>query len=479
MKSFRHFFKKTNPKTDAQTSSGIEPVMNHIHKIQPRARIIETGSIGTTKDHGSSEVEKKIMRKTEEEISDRRIYADYASLTPMDARVKKVFVEALDQFTANPSSLYKEGVLAKKALEDARNSVAQFFSVQKDEVVFTSGGTESNNLAFRGIINAWKKSVHEHSEESVAGDKKHAKAHIVISTIEHPSIIELALQLIEEGIDVSFVPVNEKGIIDAKDIRKVLRPETILVSVIYANNEIGTVQPIKEITREVRHYKKSLDRDNGDFPYVHTDACQAVLYEDMRIPGLNIDLVTIDGGKVYGPRGCGALIKKRYVKLAPAMNGGSQEFGLRPGTENIASIIALKHALDIAHSEKDHEVPRLRELQQTLIDLIFAKLNEKVPGIAVNGDMESRLPNNINICFPGLDAEFLVLRLDVLGIAVSSVTSCRANNEDSSSYVIEALGKSDCALSSLRITLGRHTTAADIGFIAEKVAQAVAEQVEK
>ncbi len=460
MKSFRQFFKKPNRSQGSDPYNPIEPVLNQIHKILPRNKVVEeTGDIPVI--HEKDSAQKSEMAP----VSDRRIYADYASLTPIDARVKKVFIEALDQYSANPSSLYKEGVAAKKALEEARISVANFFSVQKDEVIFTSGGTESNNLAFRGLINAWK--------------NKDSKPHIIISTIEHPSIIELALQLIEEGVEVSFVPVNEKGVIDAKDIKKALRPETILVSVIYANNEIGTIQPIKEITREVRHYKKSLNRDTGDFPYVHTDACQAVLYEDMRIPGLNIDLMSVDGGKIYGPRGCGALIKKRYIKLMPAMSGGSQEFGLRPGTENVASIVALKHALDIAHSEKDHETSRLKELRQTLMDLIFAKLNKKIPGMALNGDSELRLPNNINICFPGLDAEFLVLRLDVLGVAVSSVTSCRASNEDSSSYVIEALGKSDCALSSLRITLGRQTSAADIGFIAEKVSQAVLEQVEK
>lgn len=303
------------------------------------------------------------------------------------------------------------------------------------------------------------------------------KPHIIISTVEHPSIVEIALDLISKGYNVSFVPVDEFGLVDPKDIKKALTPLTVLVSVMYANNEIGTVQPIKEIAREVRHYKKSLGRDNTDYPYMHTDACQAVLYEDMRIPGLGIDMMTIDGGKIYGPRGTGVLVKKNYVRLAPLFNGGSQEFGLRAGTENIASIVGIKHALDIVHNEKEEEYNRLKNLTSTLKDTIFTRLQDKVPGITLNGDKNARLPNNLNICFPGMDAEFMVIRLDVLGVMLSSVTSCRASNEDSSSYVIEALGKGGCSSSSLRITLGRNSTALDVAHIAERVIQVVEEQL--
>ncbi len=427
----------------------------------------------TSKKTGSVHSVRQRVLNTVNPLSDKRIYADYASLTPIDPRVIRVVSEAMAEYTANPSSLYTEGVKAKKALEDARLSVASHFGLNKDEVIFTSGGTEANNLAFYGLLSAFETS----ELRKKLGSK--AKPHIVISTIEHPSIIELSLALIEQGYDISFVPVSASGIVDPRDIRKVLKPETILVSIMYANNEIGTIQPIKEITREVRHFKKTIERSNQEYPFVHTDASQAVLYEDMRIPGLNVDLMTIDGGKVYGPRGIGALLKRRYVPLVSMMHGGGQEAGLRPGTEHVAAVIGLKHALDIAHTEKDDEKARLKELRETLIELLMSKINPILATVSINGDIGARLPNNINICFPGLDAEFLVLRLDVLGLAVSSVTSCRGSDEDSSSYVIEALGKSDCALSSLRITLGRNTTASDIGIIAERVAQAVREQVEQ
>ncbi len=434
---------------------------------------IDLADVAEPKKTGSVHSVRQRVLNTVNPLSDKRIYADYASLTPVDPRVVRVISEAMAEYNANPSSLYTEGVKAKKALEDARLSVASHFGLNKDEVIFTSGGTESNNLAFYGILSAFEES----DLRKKLGNK--VKPHIVISTIEHPSIIELCLQLIEQGYEVSFIPVNASGLVDSRDIGKVLRPETVLVSIMYANNEIGTIQPIKDITREVRHFKKSLERDNHEYPYVHTDASQAVLYEDSRIPRLNVDLMTIDGGKVYGPRGIGALLKRRYVSIASMMHGGGQEAGLRPGTENVPAILGLKHALDIAHTEKEDERARLKELRDTLIELLMSKISPILPSVALNGDTSTRLPNNINICFPGLDAEFLVLRLDVLGLAVSSVTSCRSSDEDSSSYVIEALGKEDCALSSLRITLGRNTTASDIGLIAERVALAVREQVEQ
>jgi cysteine desulfurase len=396
-----------------------------------------------------------------------RIYLDHASLTPMDPRVKKVMMEAIDEYPANPSSLYKEGVKAKKALYDARVSIGQFFSVQPDEVVFTSGGTESNHLAFHGVL-----------DECLAASDS-AKPHFVISTIEHPSIVEIALDLTSRGYDVSFVPVNKDGIVDPKDVKKALRPETVLVSIMYANNEIGTLQPIKDIAREIRHYKKGLDRGAAEYPYFHTDACQAVLFEDMRISTLGVDLVSVDGGKIYGPRGIGALIRRRHVALAPVMVGGSQENGLRAGTENLPAIIGLKHALDIAHSERDEMTTKMGRFRESMHDLLFARLGTFIPNMSLNGHPSDRLPNNLNICFPNMDAEFLVLRLDALGIALSSVTSCRANDEDSSSYVIEALGKNDpCAGSSLRITFGRFTTTEDVATAIEGIVQAVKEQME-
>ncbi len=437
--------------------AAVAPSANFIHKITPRTSV-----------------------KHEAEAAGQagRIYLDYASLSPMDPRVKKVMVDAIDEYQANPSSLYKEGVKAKKALHDARVSVGQFFGVQPDEIIFTSGGTESNNLAFQGVLAGCGDMMRASQADSGQG-MPHGigRPHCIISTIEHPSIVEIALDLTNRGYDISFVPVNADGIVDPKDVRKALRPETVLVSIMYANNEIGTIQPVRDIAREVRHYKKGLGRSSSEYPYMHTDACQAVLYEDMRMPTLGVDLMTIDGGKVYGPRGMGILVKRRHVTLSPVFRGGSQEFGLRAGTENLPAILGLKHALDIAHSEREEAVVKMGRFQETMLDLLLARLTDFVPNVTLNGHRSDRLPNNLNICFPGMDAEFLVLRLDALGVALSSVTSCRANDEDSSSYVIEALGKDSCAQSSLRITFGRFTTSAEVALAIEKIVQAVKEQV--
>lgn len=444
------------------------------------ANIFKKASANAEKNAASNPTVNAMHASVSANASTNRIYLDYASLTPMDPRVKKVMIDAIDEYSANPSSLYKEGVKAKKALHDARTSIGQFFSVQPDEIIFTSGGTESNSLAFQGVL------------DEFAASSENIRPHFIISTIEHPSIVEIALDLTNRGYDVSFVPVNSEGIVDPKDIKKALRPETILVSVMFANNEIGTIQPIKDIAREVRHYKKGLNRSAGDYPYVHTDACQAVLFEEMRMPSLGVDLLSVDGGKIYGPRGMGLLVKRRHVAMAPMLLGGSQEFGLRAGTENVPAIIGLKHALDIAHSERDEIVIKMKRFQETMKDLLFARLSAFIPEMSLNGHPTNRLPNNLNICFPNMDAEFIVLRLDALGIALSSVTSCRASNEDSSSYVIEALGKKvsggakdgandgadSCAQSSLRITFGRYTTGEEIAIAIEKIVQAVKEQLE-
>lgn len=442
------------------------PSGNYIHKITARPSVREAGTPAPEREPNA---------KSASGRADARVNLDYASITPIDPRVKKVMIEAIDEYPANPSSLYKEGVKAKKALHDARTSVAQFFSVQPDEIIFTSGGTESNNLAFHGVIAECERKIREAGNDM--RDSK-SKPHIIISTIEHPSVVEIALDLTNRGYEASFIPVSADGLVDPHDVKKALRPETVLVSIMHANNEIGTIQPIKDIAREIRHYKKGLNRGNADYPYMHTDACQSALYEELRIPSLGVDLLTIDGGKVYGPRGIGVLVRRRHVAIAPVFQGGSQEFGLRAGTENLPAIIGLKHALDIAHNERDEMVVKLGRFQETMHDLLFARLKDFVPEMSLNGDMTERLPNNVSICFPGMDAEFLVLRLDALGVALSSVTSCRANDEDSSSYVIEALGKEKCAASSLRITFGRFTTSAEITIAIEKIVQAVKEQVE-
>lgn len=455
----------------------------------------------------------------------KRIYLDYASVTPVDERVLRYASKISKDFPANPNSLYKEGLGAHKQLESARAKVAKHLDAHADEIIFTSGGTESNNLAIKGVMKAailqvnaaWAKESAGSAMKDCGGQKPF-KPHVVSSVIEHPSVRELLFQCEKEGIcDVTLISVNAEGIVDLKELKKALRPETILVSIMYVNNEIGTIQPIAEISKIVRHYKKekrelsekerastgSTDTSASEnlahvssfhllssYPYVHTDACQAALFCPLRIPTLGVDMMTLDSAKFYGPRGVGALYIKRALiqsrAVAPILVGGSHEQELRAGTENVAGISGFAYAMDLAVAEKDKESARLGKMRDFLVREIKAAVQDKkIPEIIFNGSYEKdaygnpkRVPNNLNICMPGMDAEFAVLRLDVRGMCVSSVTSCRSKNEDSTSYVVEALSKGgaggaameslpedalhDCGKSSLRITLGRFTTNRDI-----------------
>jgi len=358
----------------------------------------------------------------------KRIFLDYASITPVAKEVSKVMAKQY----GNPSALYAEAIEAKEAVAKAKEKIAGVLHCRKDDMVFTSGGTESNNLAVLGIA-----------------DKN---SHIITTAIEHPSISEAC-----RGFDVTILPVDENGQVHPKDVRENLRPNTVLVSVMYANNEIGTIQPIKEIGRIIKEFRAK----HNTKTYFHTDACQAALYLPLHVDSLGVDLMTLDGIKMYGPRGMGLLYIRKGVDTNPILFGGGQQENMRSGTEHVAGIVGFAEALEIAEKLKEKESKRLIEIR----DYAIEKILKKFPNSVLNGSME-RLPNNVNICFPGLDAEFAVIALDVAGIACSYSSSCRTLKEDSSSYVVEALGKLDCKNSSLRFTFGRETKKGDIDALA-------------
>lgn len=412
-----------------------------------------------------------------------RIYLDYASITPVDPAVFDLVRKTGLEFPANPSSLYAEGVDANNKLQEARSSVAKTLDAHADEIYFTSGGTESDNLAITGLLKGFLANP-ELKARLVGKDGESVKPHIISTNIEHPAIREIMLHLSNIGVcDISFIPVEENGIVNPKDIRMALRPETILVSVMYVNNEIGTIQPLHEIAKMLRYYKKEVGRTQYSFPYLHTDACQGAQYCSLRAISLGVDIMSLDGSKIYGPRGCGVLYVRRGVSMHSIGYGGDQESGIRPGTENVASAVGFAKALadcqKNSDGERDTESARVQKLRDDLLVHIQAELGKKNIQISVNGDMHNRVPNNINICLPGIDSEFAVLKLDAHGIAVSSVTSCRSKKEDSSSYVVEALERvtddvsriydkdkdghrKTCSRSSLRITLGKYTTEKEI-----------------
>ncbi len=387
--------------------------------------------------------------------SQKRIFLDYASATPILPEVLGIMSQYAKKNFANPSALYKEALLVDRDITEARKTIAGILKALPHEIVFTGSGTEADNLALFGIVGS-----------AFTSNKKNAAPHIIVSSFEHSAILESAKIFEKNGGKVTYLSVTEDGYIDPEDVLSALTPHTVLVSIMYANNEIGTIQPIKDIAKIIRYYKKhtahqKLSKKNLDrhsYPLFHTDASQAGNYCSLEVLSLGVDLMTLDSAKVYGPKGIGMLYVKRGVNLSPRIVGGGQEGGRRSGTENASSIIGFAHALRAVQADKAREIKRVSALR----DYAMKEILHKVPGAHRNGGGENILPNTLNICFPGADAEFLVLKLDARGIAVSSSSSCQSKKEDSRSKVIAVLGKKGCDASSLRITLGRYAVKSDL-----------------
>ncbi|MDD5050436.1 MAG: cysteine desulfurase family protein [Candidatus Pacebacteria bacterium] len=371
----------------------------------------------------------------------KRIYLDYASTTPLDKEVLRAMEPFLSENFENPSSLYVEGVSAKKAVMGARKIIGNELGVRAEEIIFTSSGTEANNTALLGVFRSAKKKI--------------AKPHVITTVIEHPSVLEVCKQIEREGGEVTYVSVRENGIVEAKEIKKALKKNTVLVTIMYANNEIGTIQPISEIARVIRQFSK----DSGVKIAFHTDASQAANYLPLKVDSLGISMMTLDGSKIYGPKGVGVLYKKKEISIEPILFGGGQEGGIRSGTENVPGIVGMGKAVEICGKIRLSEFSRLTGLRDYLISGIL----KKFPKASLNGDLEKRLSNNVNICFQNLDAEFAVIKLDEAGIACASASACNNLSENPSSYVIGALPEKErCKSSSLRFTLGRGTTKAEL-----------------
>lgn len=372
----------------------------------------------------------------------KTIYADYASGTPLDSKVKKAMFPYLflGSGFGNPASVHSFGRKTKQAVDESRKSIARQLQVQPDEIIFTGGGTEGNNLAISGVL--------------FSSPVK--RPHIITTSIEHSSVLEPIRAWEGRGALVTYLPVDASGRINMGELKKAITSETVLVSIAYANGEIGTVEKIREIGNVVEQYRKKQPI------YFHTDASQAAQFFELMPNDLRVDLLTLDASKLYGPKGVGALFVKRGTPITPLVRGGGQERGLRPGTENVSGIVGLSTALKKTAEVRESETLRTASLR----NLLRRKIIEEVPEANVNGEGEI-LPHFLNICIPGVDAEFLSVRLDREGVAVSSASACRSISGSGSSYVIEALpGRAGCGKSSLRISLGRETTLRDIERIA-------------
>lgn len=363
----------------------------------------------------------------------------------MSPKVSKEVLKAEKDFWGNPSSLHEEGEKAKFVLEDARLRVAKILHSKSEEIFFTTGGTESLNISIFGIVKAFRES----SQGGVV-------PHIITSLIEHPAVLNPIKELLNKGeIEASFVAPSQEGIISPESIKRELRPNTLLVAIQHANNEVGTLQPIRKIALVLQEYR-ALQKSSQ--PFLLVDASQSFLYADSSVERLQADMLVLDGIKMYGPRGAGVLFVRRGVPISPVFFGGGQQNGIRPGTENIGAAAGLAKAMEEAVSLRESETKRLGEMR----DYLIQKIQEEIKGAVLNGSQKERLPNNVNFCFPGHDSEFLVIKLDTLGFAVSAASACHALSLENSSYVIESLGREGCGGSSLRFTFGRDTKRGDL-----------------
>ncbi len=375
----------------------------------------------------------------------RNVYLDHAATTPIDLRVCEVMLPYLDHKYGNPASFHSIGKDVKDDVDDARGRIAKLLNVRADEILFTSGGTESDNLAVLGYARA---------------NQKFGK-HLITTTIEHHAVLEAMIHLEKkEGFEVTYLKPDRDGLVTVEQVVSALREDTILVSIMYANNEIGTIEPIAEIGNAIQKYRQEYKREHLVF---HTDACQATGYLDLDVAKLHVDMLTLNGSKMYGPKGVGLLYLKRGIKLQPLQFGGSQERAIRPGTENIAGIIGMAKALELAQDDRANETQRLLPLRDKLIDGIL----NTIPKTRLNGHREHRLPNNVNISIMDLEGEALILYLDAAGIYVSTGSACTSVSLDPS-HVILALGMPyEVAHGSIRFSLGHATTSEDIDYVLE------------
>ncbi len=370
-------------------------------------------------------------------MEERKIYLDNSATTKMDENVKEEMNKYLDKQYGNPGSFHSEGLSAKNLIDNARARVADVLNCNNSEIVFVGSGTESINLAIKGL--AFK----------VQGNKKH----IVTTSVEHKAVLNTCKYLEKKGFEVTYLKVNKSGLIDLDELKNAIREDTFLVSVIYANNEVGTVQDIKAIGEFCK------ERD----VVFHTDACQAGCYLDLDVERLGVDLMSLNGGKIYGPKGVGTLYVRKGIVLEPLIHGGDQENGLRSGTENVPGIMAFAKALEIAQEKREVEVKRLVKLRDKLIEGVL----KEVPKSVLNGSLDSRLPNNVNISFLDVEGESILLYLDEKGVYASTGSACTSRSLDPSHVLLAMNLPYEVAHGSVRFTLGRETTEEDVDYVLE------------
>lgn len=382
---------------------------------------------------------------------DHIVYLDHAATTPMDPRVLEAMTPYFLETYGNPSSFHSVGLAAKEAVASARATIATLLGGREEEVLFTSGGTESNNLVVFGIPRAQKKALKEKFGEDV-------KPHVITSAIEHHAILEPLLWLERTGeIELTTLTVSREGLVNVADLTAALKPTTVLVTIMTANNEIGTIEPIADLGRAILSWRKE---QKTVYPYFHTDACQAAGVLDLNVEKTHVDLLSMNGSKIYGPKGIGVLYVRRGIKLEPLIRGGGQERNIRSGTENVPGIVGLATAFTLAQANRDQENARLTTLRDRLVEGLL-----RISKARLNGHPTERLPNNVNISFLDIEGEAAILYLDAEKIMASTGSACASTSLDPS-HVILATGLSyEAAHGSIRFTLGHATTEADVDYV--------------
>jgi cysteine desulfurase len=383
----------------------------------------------------------------------KRIYLDNAATTPVCKEVLATMMPFLTEEFGNPSSIHKEGVRARQAVDEARNSVARTLEIKSQGIIFTGNGTESNNLAIFGYIK------YLHKAKKLA----YQDMEVVTTKIEHPSIMGVTEELINLGVTIKFVEVDERGIITIPALEAVLSEKTVLVTFAYANSEVGTVQPVLRLVRRIRKHEEAMGKEIK----VHLDAAQAPLWLPCAFKQLGVDTMAIDAGKCNGPKGVGILAARKNFDLLPIMQGGGQENGLRSGTENTTGIIGMAKALELAqlnYTERAEKVAKIR-------DEAIVYLQEKIPTVFINGAQgEDRLANNINFSIPNLDTEYAVIYLDANGVACSTKSACAGAGGGESVVVKILTSDATRARSTIRFSLSEQTTLDDMKYAIDVLA---------
>ncbi len=361
-----------------------------------------------------------------------RVYLDHAATTPLDSEVFSAMEPYFSVDFGNPSSIHQTGHRAKMAITRSREQIASVLNCRPNEIIFTSGGTESDNLALKGVAEA-----------------RGFRGHLITSAIEHHAVLDTAQYLEKRGVEVTFVGVDRQGRVNPRDVLAAMRNDTFLISIMYANNEIGTLEPVSEIGKEAQRRNIAM----------HTDAVQAAGMLTLDVEKLHVDMLSLSGHKFYGPKGVGVLYARKGIEFLPQQLGGGQELKRRASTENVPAIIGLAEALVRAEKKRDAEASRLSELRGWLI----AEVSERIAGVVVTGHAAERLPGSVSFCFPGLEGEALVMRLSERGFDCSSGSACTSGDLDPSPVLLACGFDRKTAIGSLRVTLGTSTTQEALG----------------